>query len=446
MKYSAHFLLILPLALSFPLLLQAQEIHMECGQLEKHQMGEGELKTFTFDGIENEIASIFISALSGHNFTPVGELIDPSGERIPNYSEISGLKHFQFPVSGQYRLLVTDRDLQDNGHVAVQLDHLFQNSNECSTPLECGTLVKSNLSEGEIRYFTFEGEKDDVITLSVVGRFGSGFNPQLDVFLPETNQVDEAGQVPHWKEGIDGLNTYQIPESGTYTVRVKDSNLSDNGGFALQLNWLNPKARSCAKVLVCSKNERQSLDNGEQHLYKFFGNKDDDLKITLSSTFGSDFQATADLYGPSSNVTPVRENIDLNTNSETKLEKPGTYTLLVRDSDHLDNGGYSLTYTWGNRSCCDFSQAQKPGDANKDCLVDISDTIFLLSHMFLGGTQLPCGDGSAKDPANITLLDWNSDQSIDISDAITSISFLFLGGEAHSQGNEPIVIEGCSEE
>ncbi|MBN1443499.1 MAG: hypothetical protein JXA90_12385, partial [Planctomycetes bacterium] len=60
------------------------------------------------------------------------------------------------------------------------------------------------------------------------------------------------------------------------------------------------------------------------------------------------------------------------------------------------------------------------GDANSDGSQDISDAIYILSCLFLGG---PC-------PTSACAADSNNDGSRDISDAVFLLSFLFLGGPA----------------
>lgn len=92
-----------------------------------------------------------------------------------------------------------------------------------------------------------------------------------------------------------------------------------------------------------------------------------------------------------------------------------------------------------------------PGDANGDGGLDISDAVATLGFLFLGSpAQLPCGDGSASDPANLKLVDWQPDGAIDISDAVATLSFLFLGGRPHALAPEAdpegcVRIEGCPE-
>jgi parallel beta-helix repeat protein len=90
-----------------------------------------------------------------------------------------------------------------------------------------------------------------------------------------------------------------------------------------------------------------------------------------------------------------------------------------------------------------------PGDANGDGTLDISDAVATLGFLFLGSPKsLPCGDGSAADPANLKLIDWQRDGAIDISDAVAILSFLFLGSHPHALAPEAdqrgcVRIVGC---
>jgi hypothetical protein len=60
------------------------------------------------------------------------------------------------------------------------------------------------------------------------------------------------------------------------------------------------------------------------------------------------------------------------------------------------------------------------GDANGDGQVDISDPVFVLGFLFLGGTAPSCGDAA----------DANDDGNIDISDSVGLLRFLFMGSAA----------------
>jgi hypothetical protein len=106
----------------------------------------------------------------------------------------------------------------------------------------------------------------------------------------------------------------------------------------------------------------------------------------------------------------------------------------------------------GNRSQCRFEVTvtcggrQLPGDSSQDGAVDISDAISLLGFLFLGSpSALPCGDGTADDPANEALVDWNGDGGVDLSDAVGLLGRLFLGGPLHTLGAECLEIDDCPE-
>lgn len=90
--------------------------------------------------------------------------------------------------------------------------------------------------------------------------------------------------------------------------------------------------------------------------------------------------------------------------------------------------------TWaqdGGCSTCPVSIATR-GDANNDCLINISDPIYILGWLFLGDPQIPEHELDAfLQRANVDGNRWeNGDERVDISDPILLLSFLFLGGGA----------------
>lgn len=58
------------------------------------------------------------------------------------------------------------------------------------------------------------------------------------------------------------------------------------------------------------------------------------------------------------------------------------------------------------------------GDASADCGVDITDGVFVLNHLFLGGAAPPCVDAA----------DANDSGGLDLTDAIFILNYLFTGG------------------
>jgi len=87
-------------------------------------------------------------------------------------------------------------------------------------------------------------------------------------------------------------------------------------------------------------------------------------------------------------------------------------------------------------------------DANQDGGLDLSDAIWILGHLFLGGADvatLPCEGGTAPSPGpgDLALVDVNGDDAIDLSDAVLILDFLFVGTKSPALGTECVPISGC---
>lgn len=87
---------------------------------------------------------------------------------------------------------------------------------------------------------------------------------------------------------------------------------------------------------------------------------------------------------------------------------------------------------------------QRPGDSNQDLVIDISDVVSLLRHLFLGAAAgLPCEGETADEGGNRILLDINGDEGVDVSDAVHLLDHLFRHGPPPFRGVGCILIEGC---
>jgi hypothetical protein len=99
---------------------------------------------------------------------------------------------------------------------------------------------------------------------------------------------------------------------------------------------------------------------------------------------------------------------------------PGRYLLqlVVRDpANHISTAEVLIVVN------ALFSR----GDANADGVVDVSDAVFTLLHLFTGRVQARCLDAA----------DANDDGAVNISDAIAMLGFLFLGNPAEIKAPYP---------
>ena len=85
-----------------------------------------------------------------------------------------------------------------------------------------------------------------------------------------------------------------------------------------------------------------------------------------------------------------------------------------------------------------------PGDCNSDLMIDISDPLCLIGFLTTGNpATLPCGNGSAVHPSNVSLMDWNGDTNVNLADVIAELSFIFGFGPGHVLGGSCVFIEAC---
>lgn len=147
----------------------------------------------------------------------------------------------------------------------------------------------------------------------------------------------------------------------------------------------------------------------------------------------------------------VREGsrcVDAGTAIEWWAPRVGLVKLI--EANFTGSGGLMTlelkAYSLESGEAGDLGSRVIPSDCNADGQLDLSDGVCLLGYLFEGvPAELPCGDGSAADPANSSLLDSNADGEVDLSDAVQVFSYLFVGGAPPILGTTCVPISGCPE-
>ncbi|MBI4604959.1 MAG: lamin tail domain-containing protein [Planctomycetes bacterium] len=86
---------------------------------------------------------------------------------------------------------------------------------------------------------------------------------------------------------------------------------------------------------------------------------------------------------------------------------------------------------------------QLPGDLNQDAVVDLSDAIALLLHLFGGAARpLPC-TGGIQEGGNRTIADLDGDGFVTIGDPVHLLTFIFRNGPAPARGTRCVAVAGC---
>jgi hypothetical protein len=87
---------------------------------------------------------------------------------------------------------------------------------------------------------------------------------------------------------------------------------------------------------------------------------------------------------------------------------------------------------------------QLPGDANQDSVLDVSDGLALLLHLFGGASgPLPCEGSLSSGSGNEALLNVDGEGAVDLTDAVYLLNYLFRAGPAPTLGVRCVRIEGC---
>jgi subtilisin family serine protease len=95
------------------------------------------------------------------------------------------------------------------------------------------------------------------------------------------------------------------------------------------------------------------------------------------------------------------------------------YDLLANTTEDLYAPGHDYISGWGRVSALRALFALWRGDVNHDFKIDVSDALYIINNVFIGG----------PDPIPYFYLgDANCDASVDVSDAVWIINYVFVGG------------------
>ncbi|MEM7235160.1 MAG: hypothetical protein AAF517_23480 [Planctomycetota bacterium] len=85
---------------------------------------------------------------------------------------------------------------------------------------------------------------------------------------------------------------------------------------------------------------------------------------------------------------------------------------------------------------------RRPGDFNADAVVDLSDPLAILLHLFVEARELPC-EGDLNDTGNLQIADANNDGQVNLTDSVYLLLYLFRGGPEPFGGSDCAPVLGC---
>jgi hypothetical protein len=193
----------------------------------------------------------------------------------------------------------------------------------------------------------------------------------------------------------------------TFKIEISESG---GGGAALPLGDGGNMISGEGYVIGDTRMEEAPIDDMEFDILKSDGTKELDVYVD---------------YADIQFIDEESRFVELLVKSDEDAEV-GEYIVRAKYPWYYSIGGEAVPRA---REIASFEIREKEflrGDANEDSRVDLSDPVFLLNYLFLGGPELEC----------LRSGDVNEDGNVDLSDPVYILNYLFLGGP-HIRGDYP---------
>jgi hypothetical protein len=314
---------------------------------------EGGYHLWTFEGESGQTISI---SLTG-NFDTYIQLYGPDGFLVTlDYGSGSGstsqISSYPLFADGEYTIIVSSFTSTSGDYELSLLEGAPPPPpSEEQGSLEFGETGSGRLSEGERHSWTFEGEEDQVISITMIG----DFDTYLELYGPDEEQLitDDDGYGSNLNSLISG---FTLPEDGTYLIIARSYSDFASGSYELTLeegvvqpNYPTyeppptPESVEQGSIEVGDTVDAE-LEVGERHSWTFEGEEGQEVTITMDAD-DNGFDTYLELYGPDGDFLTSNDDSRGSLNSqieEFELPEDGTYTIVARSYSDFAGGDYEL--------------------------------------------------------------------------------------------------------
>jgi len=207
------------------------------GETVEANLGLGEIHSLTFAASENDKLFLsFSESVGTGQFNPGIFVYAPDGslfQSVESTSNGTSFSDLTVPQTGTYTVIVRDLSGDFSGDysiTAVIVDEVVDVDNSV---LLIEQTLTSTLDLGDIDTFTFDAVANDRRQLSMTESVGTGqFNPGVYVYAPDSSLIDS---VEATLVGVT-FDELELPQTGTYTVVVRDLSADFTGDFEIRLS------------------------------------------------------------------------------------------------------------------------------------------------------------------------------------------------------------------
>lgn len=287
-----------------------------------------DMNTYTFAGSAGEVITALLAG--SWNNVPRLELYDPAGalrKRIDGQSIRAD--SVRLPATGTYTLFILDSDGQQTGNYGLHLQRITAPAG--ATPIEYGQTLQDTVTvRADINAYTFSGTAGEVVTVQVAGIWSNV--PRLEVYDP-TGTLRKRFDAQSIR-----ADTMHLPQSGTYTLLVLDSDGLQTGNYGLHLQRITGPA-GATSIGYGQTLQDTLFARAEINAYTFTGIAGEVITAFVSGNWST--LPRLELYDPAGGL---RKRLDGQAARADTVHLPlsGTYTLFVLDNDGQQTGNYGL--------------------------------------------------------------------------------------------------------
>ncbi len=254
---------------------------------------------------------------------------DSAGDLNPEIFE------FPLPTAGTYTIQA--QTLGDTGMVTLNINSSTVTSG--GGPLELGSIISEVLKKGRTHDWTFAGEVDQIVNISMNSR---EFDTFLELRGSAGNILTENDDTSD--SSNSAIELFSLPADDTYTVVARGLSDTDGGTYDLTIKPI--KVAPGGGLLLVDTPSQALLVPGQNDSWVFEANKGDFVTITAQSEL---LDTYFEMYAPDGDTLLTEDDDSGGSINAALLNYPipqdGEYKLVVRSARPGEGGVYDLLLT-----------------------------------------------------------------------------------------------------
>lgn len=203
------------------------------------------------------------------------------------------------------------------------------------------TLTGAISVAGEADDYTFTANAGDAVVAGVAESIaGSALTPRITLIAPGGGQLFSLAGVVG-----TGSTAFNLPSTGTYTLRITDNNTTNTGSYAVSLAKL-PGAfvnSGDGGAVTSGQYISGTLDTADLDIYTINASAGGTLTVFAGELTGQPIDTAMTIIGPSGQAIFSAFGGNVVSGTETTLPETGTYYVVIYDNNFKATGTYNLT-------------------------------------------------------------------------------------------------------